>query len=349
MAEYKVPQDVEAEDKILGPFSFRQFIYLIIALGLVGVAYLLFMLFPLLVLIPVPFILLFVALALPLRKEQPMEAYLGSVVRFYLRPRKRIWTAGQRNNKIIITAPKIVEDSRTRNISGEEATNRLSFLADIVDSGGRSIKDNITSSNMRDDLVAEAESTADIFENNRFDMINVAMKKDESARHEELIREMRAAIDNNNSLAPTSNNKTITHNFITPVKPTISVPSIPTVQQIVAPMSTPAPMAPIVTQPAQAPAPMQVPASAVIESLLQTPPQPPQSVQPTSMRPPVKTIHDSAVVVKPNTPDIPAKETAHTQSMKNLAENKDYSIETIAKEAKRIKGKEEGEVFIALH
>ena len=114
-------------------------------------------------------------------------------------------------------------------------------------------------------------------------------------------------------------------------------------------MSTPAPMAPIVTQPAQAPAPMQVPASAVIESLLQTPPQPPQSVQPTSMRPPVKTIHDSAVVVKPNTPDIPAKETAHTQSMKNLAENKDYSIETIAKEAKRIKGKEEGEVFIALH
>ena len=30
MAEYKVAQDVEAEDKLIGPFSFRQFIYLII-------------------------------------------------------------------------------------------------------------------------------------------------------------------------------------------------------------------------------------------------------------------------------------------------------------------------------
>ena len=31
MAVYKVPQDVEAEDKLLGPFSFKQFIFLLIA------------------------------------------------------------------------------------------------------------------------------------------------------------------------------------------------------------------------------------------------------------------------------------------------------------------------------
>ena len=30
MATYKVPQDVEADDKLIGPFSFRQFIYLIV-------------------------------------------------------------------------------------------------------------------------------------------------------------------------------------------------------------------------------------------------------------------------------------------------------------------------------
>lgn len=35
MASYKVPQDVEADDKLIGPFSFRQFIYLgIAALGI---------------------------------------------------------------------------------------------------------------------------------------------------------------------------------------------------------------------------------------------------------------------------------------------------------------------------
>ena len=37
MAEYKVAQDVEAEDKLIGPFSFRQFIYLIIAAVAVAV------------------------------------------------------------------------------------------------------------------------------------------------------------------------------------------------------------------------------------------------------------------------------------------------------------------------
>ena len=34
MAQYKVPQDVEADDKLIGPFSFRQFVYLLIAGGL---------------------------------------------------------------------------------------------------------------------------------------------------------------------------------------------------------------------------------------------------------------------------------------------------------------------------
>ena len=33
MAEHKVPQDVEAEDKLIGPFSFRQFVYLMVAVG----------------------------------------------------------------------------------------------------------------------------------------------------------------------------------------------------------------------------------------------------------------------------------------------------------------------------
>ena len=36
MAQYKVPQDVEAEDKLLGPFTFRQFVYLMIIGGLIG-------------------------------------------------------------------------------------------------------------------------------------------------------------------------------------------------------------------------------------------------------------------------------------------------------------------------
>ena len=82
MAQYKVPQDVEADDKLLGPFTFRQFIYLLVVAGLIAMSVALFQLaFPLAIL-PLPFIVLFGALALPLKKDQPMETYLSALVSF---------------------------------------------------------------------------------------------------------------------------------------------------------------------------------------------------------------------------------------------------------------------------
>ena len=80
MSIYKVPQDVEAEDKLLGPFSFRQFVFLIIAVVGIGIAYALSQLLLPLFLIPMPVVLFFGALALPLKKDQPMEVYLAAVI-----------------------------------------------------------------------------------------------------------------------------------------------------------------------------------------------------------------------------------------------------------------------------
>ena len=65
MAEYKVAQDVEAEDKLIGPFSFRQFIYLIIAAVAVALAWGLGQIFIDLAIIPLPVIIFFTVLALP--------------------------------------------------------------------------------------------------------------------------------------------------------------------------------------------------------------------------------------------------------------------------------------------
>ena len=87
MATYKVPQDVEADDKLIGPFSFRQFIYLIIVAMAGALAWGLAQLFIGLAIIPLPVIVFFGALALPLRKDQPMEIYMAAIVSFYLKPR----------------------------------------------------------------------------------------------------------------------------------------------------------------------------------------------------------------------------------------------------------------------
>ena len=199
MAQYKVPQDVEAEDKLLGPFTFRQFIYLLIVAGFIALAWALFQVFPLLVIIPIPIILFFGALALPLKKDQPMETYLSAIVSFYLKPRKRLWEAGQPESTILITAPKQVEVSRTKDLSQNEATHRLSFLAEIVDSEGYAIK-GASLSSVKEEVFAEANQTPDMFESTQNDHLEQVLQSEADVHHDELVNQMRAAIEKAESI-----------------------------------------------------------------------------------------------------------------------------------------------------
>jgi hypothetical protein len=165
MAVYKVPQDVEADDKLIGPFSFRQFIYLIIVAIAIAIAWGLAQLFVGLAIIPLPIILFFGALALPLRKDQPMEIYLAAIVSFYLKPRKRLWQADGIQSLVEITAPKVIEVQRMKNLSQSEAERRLSYLADIVDTGGWAIRGVSTpqaTNAMQNDVFFEAQQAEDI-------------------------------------------------------------------------------------------------------------------------------------------------------------------------------------------
>src|SRR3990167_1086829 len=91
MATYKVPQNVEAEDKLLGPFSFKQFIYLMITAFGVFIAWLFARINGWLVIIPLPFIGVFAILGLYHRPDQPVETYLLAAISFLTKPRKRKW------------------------------------------------------------------------------------------------------------------------------------------------------------------------------------------------------------------------------------------------------------------
>jgi hypothetical protein len=305
MSQYKVPQDVEADDKLLGPFSFRQFVYLLIAGGLIALAVGLFQIFPFLAIIPVPFVLLLAALALPLKKDQPMETYLAAIVSYYLKPRIRRWTPGQRESTIMITAPKKQEEeTRARDITGEEATHRLSFLADIVDTEGYAIKGVGGTQKVNDELVVEANMTNDIFETNHFDSLETTIAKDENDRHAKVIEEMREAIaeveqiDGSVKLEKRDNmsydgNDDGTSNVVPSYGSKVVV----------------------------------IPGSVAEE----------KDKEPSNM---VRKIEEKPkkseqIVAKP--------------SIIELANNPDFTIATISKEANRIKERDEGEVFISLH
>lgn len=167
MAVYKVPQDVEADDKLIGPFSFRQFIYLIIVVMAGALAWGLSQLFIGLVVIPLPIILLFGALALPLRKDQPMEIYLAAIISFYLKPHRRLWDPDGVESLIEITAPKTVEVNRTKNITQADAEQRFSYLANIVDTQGwaiRGVASQSSNSAVNSDIYLEAQGAQDILD-----------------------------------------------------------------------------------------------------------------------------------------------------------------------------------------
>lgn len=165
MAEYKVPQDVEAEDKLLGPLSFRQFIYAGIALGGATLAFFLFQIFPLLAVIPLPVIFLFGTLALPLRKDQPMETYLLALLRFYLKPKLRLWNPDGTITYVEITAPKLVEHRLTKEYDAASAQERLSYLARVMDSRGWALKDSTQPQNsVLPSVTAEVQQTTDVMD-----------------------------------------------------------------------------------------------------------------------------------------------------------------------------------------
>lgn len=202
MATYKVPQDVEAEDRLLGPFTFRQFVYLLIAAIAGALAAALFQIFPLLAILPLPVIIFFLILALPLKKDQPMETYLAAIVSFYMKPNKRFWRPGQGETTIQITAPKIVEKSRTRDISEEEASHRLSFLSNLVDSEGYAIRGN-HNGNFTENFIANTEDVNDFMDDSQNQNLINLMQKEKVARHAEIINQMKAAINNTeNAIGP---------------------------------------------------------------------------------------------------------------------------------------------------
>ncbi len=372
MAQYKVPQDVEADDKLLGPFSFRQFVYLMIAGALIAMSVGLFQLFPLLAIIPLPPVFFFLALALPLKKDQPMETYLAAMLSYYTKSHTRTWQPGQRGVTIQIMAPKKVEESRTRDITGEEATHRLSFLADIMDTEGYAIK-GISTNPMREDLMAEASTAVDMFEGTRFTNLASTIEKEEVERHEEVVKHMQETIQqaenandfslmaeaalNGGTSGTTGTSGTA---GTTPTSTSTSTSTSASTGSFGGLSGADEGFAAAMAATGYAGGGVGNGTTATVEasagpSVLKHPGEHKQSdVVVMPEQPTAEGASGPAAAAKSGTSGKTAEaEKPVTKTVKasiiELANNDAFSVATIAEQAKRIKRKEEGEVFISLH
>lgn len=151
MATYKVIQDIEAEDKLLGPLTLRQFIYA----GLMALClYLSFIALTknadFLLVIFIPIAVFFGFFAFPWKLNQPTEVWALAKIRFLLIPHRRVWDQSGVKQLVTITAPKKIETHYTDKLSPSEVKSRLQILAKTIDTRGWAIKDanvNLTDNN----------------------------------------------------------------------------------------------------------------------------------------------------------------------------------------------------------
>jgi hypothetical protein len=135
MGQYKVPQNVEAEDKILGPLTFRQFIYALMGFGWGLICFAVFRKLPaLMVVIGFPPTMLFFLLAFYTRDGQNFEQLLIAMIGFFAAPHKRLWVKEDVAETFHVEPTKHAAEITQRNPA--EVLSELEKLANLIDSRG---------------------------------------------------------------------------------------------------------------------------------------------------------------------------------------------------------------------
>ncbi len=374
MATYKVIQDIEADDKLLGPLSLKQFIYFSITCICL---YLTFLFAtkgaPFVGVILLPPAAFFGVLAFPWSSSQPTEVWLLAKVRFFFKPRRRIWDQAGIKELVTITVPKKVERHLTDGLDQRQVLSRLDALAKTVDSRGWAVKqlnaapfgDSTPSS---DRLTVGTETTGSIvvsdvsLQDDVLDERNnpTAQKIDQmitksTAAHQEQLRSQLAGAGT--QTAPQNNpsqNQPADYWFMHQNDPGSTPAGMATGQgSVVAPHSdSPAPT----SQPTQ-PAISKEDEAALLDKIKSSQARRPyrnthqKNITPISEQKKQNKINEiseskpSQAEPEVKQPNLPS----HDPAILGLSQNDDLNIETIARQANKPKEQPPDEVVINLH
>lgn len=142
--QYAVPQFIEVEDKVIGPLTTKQFLYLVVGGVFLLIAWALadVGLFILLAIITAAIVIPFAFVKI---NGRPFEIYLVSAFKFFTSPKARFWlrdintaTVVSDNNK----RKEAVFKAQTQEI-GDKKFNRskIQQLSQVLDMGGVTVKE----------------------------------------------------------------------------------------------------------------------------------------------------------------------------------------------------------------
>ncbi len=133
--QFQVPKNIDLEDKIVGPLTLRQFLYVLVG-GAISYSIFKKMAVPggntqLAMMISLPIALFSMALAFVKIQGQPLTEFLMALFTFMSRPRQRIWKRHDQEQGLVLDENKKVEKA---NVS-KKAMNikEVSDLTNILD------------------------------------------------------------------------------------------------------------------------------------------------------------------------------------------------------------------------
>lgn len=131
MQQFQVPQYINIEDRIIGPLTLKQFLYLVGGAAVLVIAW--FLLHPFLfVLIAIPAALLSTALAFLKINGRPFSVILINGINFYLKPRLYIWKRAPPKKRPPATKPGEPTETQLKTPSlTESKISDLSWSLDI--------------------------------------------------------------------------------------------------------------------------------------------------------------------------------------------------------------------------
>ena len=123
---FQVPQFIEIEDKVVGPLSFRQFIYLV---GGGGLSFIIYSFLPLIVAIPLIAVVITFSLGLAFYKfnNKPFSYLVESSIKYFMASKLYIWkkedkkatgkTIAEQETQVEPTYVPRLSDSKLRELS----------------------------------------------------------------------------------------------------------------------------------------------------------------------------------------------------------------------------------------
>jgi hypothetical protein len=131
--QFQVPQNIDLEDKIIGPMTLKQFLY-VLAGGMLD--YVCFLIFDIsaFAILALPITAFFCAMAFAKVQDQPFPKFLQNLIIFAFVPKARIWSKNTKPVKLI--SRKILKPKEAPIESKQLPKGELDRLSQILDNRG---------------------------------------------------------------------------------------------------------------------------------------------------------------------------------------------------------------------